>query len=241
MINKLSILMYLELLFNKPVNKITQDELKKVSTITLEYNENGNSEDEIKLSQIINMLPNLKRLTIKNKIISNSLIDELSILNLESLSFENCSINSIVSLEKFNNLNELYIRNSSLLNYSILKTLNKDINKIFIQNPTDENEVDFSLLSNYVRINELYLEKCIIKNINKILSLQNLKILSVLWSQIVDVDDINLLLNLNNLEDIYISKYYESLESVKQLSLRKNVYYNLNHFVLEEPEIKNKL
>lgn len=241
MINKLSILMYLELLFNKPINKITQDELKKVSTITLEYSENGNLEDKIKLSQIINMLPNLKRLTIKNKIISNNLIDELSMLNLESLSFENCSINSIVSLEKFNNLNELHIRNSSLLNYSILKTLNKDINKIFIQNPADENEVDFSLLSNYVKLNELYLEKCIIKNINKILSLQNIKILSMLWSEIVDVDDISLLLNLNNLEDIYISKYYENLESVKQLSLRKNVYYNLNHFALDEPEIKNKL
>lgn len=238
MINKFDILIYLETLFNKSFEKITEEELLSVTRITVEFSDTINLENQIELPQLLYLLPNIKQITISNKHVSKELLDKLFASKIESLSFKNCSISSKCTLDKFENLTELRMINCALLDYTILRSLNKYIRKIAIINPTDSKEIDMTYFSSFTELNELYLEKCIVKNIDKILGLQNLRIISLLLSDIVDPNNISTFLNLRNLKDIYISRRYENLREVKTLSFNKNVYYDLRHLVLVD-DIKN--
>lgn len=231
MINKLDIFIYLEMLFKKSMHNITKEELLNVSTIVIEYKEFDNLGDQIELSQVLHLLPNLKKVTIKNKHITANILADLSLVDLESLSFENCSISNDFTLKTFENLKELFITNCALLDYSILDTINKKIKKIAIINPIDEKIIDISHFLNYLELNELFLERCVVENIDKVSNLSNLKVISLLWSDIVDIHNISVFLNLRELEDVYLSKYYEDLEEVRNLSSQKNVYYDLKHLV----------
>lgn len=233
MIDKIDILMYLEMLFNKSASEITSEELLNVTTIAIEFSDTISPENQIGISQLLSFLPNIRSITIKNKNISKELIEKLSAIKIESLSFENCSISNNCSLDKFVDLYELRLTNCSLLSFSILSSLNRNIKNISILNPIDEKNIDMTFFSKFTELNELYLEKCVVQNLNKISQLQNLKTLSLLWSEIVDTNHISTLSNLRELKDVYVSRCYESLGEVRTLSQNKNVYYDLNHLVLE--------
>ncbi len=224
------------MLFNKPYSKITSRELSEILNILLEFSDTLDENNQIELSQIIQLLPNLKRITISNSSITNNYINQLSILKIESLLFENCSFSENVCLKNFNNLKDLNFYKCALLDYNILNDLNKEIVKISIINPIDENVIDMNIFINYLNLAELYLENCVIQNINVISKLQNLKIVSFLWSDIVEINKINVLLTLKKLNDIYLSDNYKELDEVKELSSKKHIYFNLNHLVYDDEE-----
>lgn len=237
MLNKINIIMYLETLFNKQFNEISKEELQNVSTITFEYSDTIDEENQNDLIQILQILPNLKKITIKNKIISMDLFDELSKLKIEVLSLDQCSLNNDITLSQFSYLQELNLTRCFLLDFSILDSINSKISKIYISNPFDEKMIDIIHFINYSELKELYLEKCTVKNVEKISDLQNLKVVSFLFSDILDIEHITTLLSIKKLQEVYLSEYYSNLEEVKIIASQKKVYYNLNHLVFNDEQI----
>lgn len=171
------------------------------------------------------MLPNLKKVKIKNQLITQVLLNELSLLHLEQLSLENCNLRDNLSFNKLMYLNELSLVNCSFVNDNIFKNLNSNLKSISIINPFDENIIDLTIFTQYNQLASLILEKCIVNNLIALNDLPKLQILSLLYSDISSENELNVLLNLPKLNTLYISEDYQDLEIVQQLMKKINVHF----------------
>ena len=207
MINKFQIIIYLEMILKKQFKQMSIEEL-------------------------IDLLPNLKSIIINNSFVNKNIIDKIKKLKLEKIEFKNCGIENNTSLKDFNNLKELKLINCDMLSYEILKDLSKNLLKVRITNPMDEDLIDLNDIKDYINLEELIIEKCKIKNTNSLENFHNLKLLSLLNSNIDDINQIAVISKLDNLSDVYVPVEYKDENVIK--SLNKNVYFDTSHLVFEE-------
>ena len=119
-----------------------------------------------------------------------------------------------------------------MLSYEILKDLSKNLLKVRITNPMDEDLIDLNDIKDYINLEELIIEKYKIKNTNSLENFHNLKLLSLLNSNIDDINQIAVISKLDNLSDVYLPVEYKDENVIK--SLNKNVYFDTRHLVFEE-------
>ncbi len=229
MLSKFNIMMYLEMLFKKSINDITQNELEKVTDLPIEFMRKDNNEDQLSFDEVMGLFPNLKKLTLVNTIISQPFIDRLSLLNLDFLTFDRCSIRSDTSFQTLSSLKEIAIVNCSVLSYEFLKSINNGLSNLSIQNPMDETIVDISQLLYLKNLQSLTLEKCVVNNVDRLREISSLERISFLGSDINSIENNSVFSELPKLKELYISECYNDLDVPSSVS----VYYNLNHLALE--------
>ncbi len=192
MIKSTKLLSILKDILNK--DNIQEKDLKEVKDITLNKKLLNGKENDIDLTEL-ELLPNLKTLTIINFYIDKKIID---IINKKKLlwavQFTKCKFQTA---EQINN-DIKYLIVEQCENFEPILINNNEIIRIIGEN------IDLNLLkSNEAK--QLYLQECNIKNSEKILEYRNLKYLNLDGSKI-DKDIIEKIK-----EDIQISnkdKYY---------------------------------
>ncbi len=227
MISKFDIEKYLEIVFRKNIINITKNEMLNLNCITLEFKKTQEDEKTLELSDIIKLFPNLKKIILKNAIINQKILKDLSTIKIEYLEFVNCSIQDEISFKELSFLKELSTTSCSMLNFRFIQTLNSQIQTIIIRKPIDEKTIDISIISNYVNLKNLILENCIIDSIEKLTEFQKLEKLSLLWSEIKQHENINVFNNLPLLKELYISDY--SPEFAKKIPPTIKIYRDYNH------------
>ena len=232
MIPKIDIIMYLETIFKKNVSNITKEEMLSINSITIELIQSDYMEETFKLLDIIKMFPNLNKVILKNGIISKETLEVLSLVKIDDLGFINCGIQSGLSFQTFTRLKKLIITNCATPNFEFLKTLNNELRTLTIQNPTDETLIDISQISNYTNLRHLTLEKCVVDGIDSLVSFQKLETLSLLWSDVNNIENSNVFHRMSALKELYISSCYYTPSLISKIPQTVRVYQNLNHLTL---------
>ena len=234
MINKFQIIIYLEMILKKSIKEFTKEDFESIKNINIDLKSDLDQDKQLSIEDLTKLLPNLSNITINNAFINNKMINKFEKLNIEALELKNCGIELETTLKDLDKLQELKINNCDMLNFDILKDLNKGLKKLMITNPMDENSIDLDIIKDYIELEELIIEECKIKNTNSLSNLRNLKSLSFLNSDIDDIDNIRVVSDIEKLDEIFIPAKYKNENAVKELN--KNIYYNLTHLVYEEKE-----
>jgi len=233
MIEKFDLIMYLETIYKKNIKDITEEEMLKVSSITLEKEK---AEDGFTLYEILKMFPNLKSIGLSNMNIDSKIIDTLSTSHIEELRLTNCILVNDVSLDKISTLRHLETFNCRNMGNDFYKRMNKNIKHLEIINQFDRKEIDILDIKDCKDIEELILEKGKIKNINELSNFSKLKSLSILWSRISNYQDTSFINNIPNLEELYLSKEYDD----GMIPHNIKVYHDLTHLVTLEAPVELK-
>ena len=222
------------MILKKSIKEFTKEDFESIKNINIDLKSDLDQDKQLSIEDLTKLLPNLSNITINNAFINNKMINKFEKLNIEALELKNCGIELETTLKDLDKLQELKINNCDMLNFDILKDLNKGLKKLMITNPMDENSIDLDIIKDYIELEELIIEECKIKNTNSLSNLRNLKSLSFLNSDIDDIDNIRVVSDIEKLDEIFIPAKYKNENAVKELN--KNIYYNLTHLVYEEKE-----
>ena len=229
----------LETIFNKKVEEITKSELDSVENIAVSTKNIFGGTEDIDFVELFEAMPNLKVLTIKEKEITSEDIELLAKTNLVEIDFIKCSFVSDEDLAKLMNIKKLLLRNCQIKDYSFLNKGLANMEKLFVENPQDETEIDLSLLANKDKLTELVLQRCLVTNLNQIGNLK-LSLLSLLWTDLKP-EEIDTLNNIPTLEKLFISEKYENLPEISQVVSTGIVRTNLNEFFVDKEENEKTL
>lgn len=204
---------YVRFMLKKVENEFTEEELKKISEIIIDYNEE--SVNKINLEELL-LFKNLKSLKIRNGFIDNEYFEIfLNFNKLETIYFEKCVFENDIFIGLLN-IVELSLINCDINNYSFIYILNH-LKKLSIINGI----VDINIINKLGNLNSLELSFSEILNSNKELILNNLNELYIDNTNIVNLSFIN---KLNNLKELRIddNQYLKNKTLIMQL-LENNV------------------
>jgi len=202
-----NITMFIQVLLNKKIEDITEEDLKKVKTMRFTKNDINNNENNM-ISELL-QIPSLETLIIYNSQIT--MFDARVILqlkNLNALRFENCSFDeySLSGLSIENNIESLSFVDCNINEYK--NFLGNNLTNLEIIN--SEKITINNIISNNLK--NLYLSNCIIDDFNQFNKLSNLETLFLLNIRIKDLSFIN---NIPNLKTVYVtSGYVDGLDNI---------------------------
>lgn len=233
------IMFTLETICNKKLEEITKKDLANIQQIGVSTKNIFGEIEDIDFKELLEYLPNLKEITINEKEITPEDIEVLSNSGLEIINFIKCKFSDEKSLSKLINLKKLLLRNCVIKDYGFLKEPLEKLESLYIENPSDETEIDLSLISTKKTLQKLVLQRCIVANLKSLKDL-NLTMLSLLWSNL-DKTELSVLSEIPSLEKLYISEQYKDEEGIKPLVEAKKVRTNLNEFFVEIDEDEKRL
>lgn len=196
--NNPKIIDFLQIKYNKPISKITKDEIEKLNLLAATKNSFSN-EKKYDLNELL-LFPNLEYLSIEDSIITQEDINIISkIKTLKQISFTRCYIKPNIVIEE-NNIENISLKNCYINDLNIISK-SKKLSTLQIYFPSNDYEIDINDL-NFQSIKQLSLDGCIINNINNVKKLKNLEILTLISS--IFGNDFSFL-GKTNIKKLYIS------------------------------------
>ena len=204
MIKNKHIIEYLQVLLNKPLSKITPEDLKNIKSI--KYSKWDADSNKVYDIREILLFENLNSISIFNSFVTIEDIEIISRLNnLSNITFIHCQFQPGIVFTKLSRIKSLTIQNCYIENYNILSELDK-LNNLQIIFPLNDKEIDIKVLSNMSELETLSLEGCIIDDVESLEKLAKLKILSLMYAS--NIRNLNFLRNIKSLKKVYIEKEY---------------------------------
>lgn len=200
-----SLIKSLQIILNKKVENITEDDYKKITNITFTKT-NKEGQQSYLITELLNF-KNLHTVSIENSKISFWDIRVLSTLNnIQTINFNHCFFekevqNTIFYIKKLKNLS---LKNCYIEDYSIMFS-KLNLNSLEIVFPYNEQTIQINSLSNLINLKFLTLEGCNIEKEEDFKNLKNLEILCLLSTQVRDLTFIN---EMSKLNKIYLSSKY---------------------------------
>ncbi len=184
----------------------------------------------------MNLFPNLNRITISNYVLTKDNINEIALNNINEYSFYKCDFKSINDMKLFNHAEVLMFERCAFRSYAFLNDEYSNLEVLCLSNPADEEEIDL-LNVNTLKIKELYLERCNIKNFKAISKFMELEFINILGTEI-NYNELACFVNLENLSTLFVGEEYVDDEVVNLLKEKNiEVKYNVNEFLFESEEI----
>ncbi len=230
-----SIKRYLTVILNKEVSVMTKDDLTSVKTIRMSKQ---NQKDQT-LEEMNDLLKfsNLEKLVIFNSLITaDDIILLKSIKSLKTIVFEHCAFANEKELTHLNGLQGLLMNNCMLNSYDFIAGFNT-LEEFEVINPSDENIIDVARIINNKLIKRLYLENCILINLDQ-LSCPQLVEISFINTEIKDFLFIN---KCPCLKTIYVPERYFKTPEIDDIKAKISVKTSYVDNLFEEDEAINKL
>lgn len=206
MIKNKNLEIYISNYFGKNIKEISKEELESLEEISLDGLSIENEYEIINFKEIMELFPNIKRITISNYVFTRENINDIALNNIKEYSFYKCDFKSIKNLDMLNHSNILMFENCILNNYDFIKNDFDNLEVLCISNPVHNEEVNL-LNVNSINLKELYLEKCIVSNFKAITKFQDLEFINIHQTDI-GKDELLQFINLVKLEAIVVDEMY---------------------------------
>ena len=206
MIKNKNLELYLSNYFGKNIKEITKEDLESLEELSLDGLNIENEYEIINFKEIMEMFPNIKRITISNYVFTKENINDIALNNIKEYSFYKCDFKSITNLDMINHSNILMFENCILNNYDFVKSDFDNLEVLCISNPIHNEEVNLMNIESQ-NIKELYLEKCIVSNFKAITKFQDLEFINIHETDI-NKDELFQFANLVKLEAIVVDEMY---------------------------------
>ena len=206
MIKNKNLELYLSNYFGKNIKEITKEELESLEELSLDGLNIENEYEIINFKEIMEMFPNIKRITISNYVFTKENINDIALNNIKEYSFYKCDFKSITNLDMINHSNILMFENCILNNYDFVKSDFDNLEVLCISNPIHNEEVNLMNIESQ-NIKELYLEKCIVSNFKAKTKFQDLEFINIHETDI-SKEELLQFTNLVKLEAIVVDEMY---------------------------------
>ena len=191
------------IMLHNNINNIVKDDLNQVNSVSISKMNYNTQRMEYSLNELT-ILPNLQNLIIYDSLIN---IDDINLLNnlnkIESITFNHCYFLEnvkVIILKKLKNVsfNECHI-NFDNIDFNTLVS----IESISITNPSFYKQIDLKKFNDLKFLMRLDLENCVPLNLNQLVHNENLEVISLLGS---DVDNIDFINRMPKLKKVFIDK-----------------------------------
>ncbi|MDD6272332.1 MAG: hypothetical protein PUA90_02295 [bacterium] len=226
MIKNYNLELFLSNYFGKNIKEVTKEELEQLESISLDGLNIDSFYEKIDIKEVLNLFPKLNSIVINNYVFTDEDIKLINTLNIIEYSFYKCDFKSIKEKELFKHAQILMFENCAFKNYEFLQNNFDNLEVLCISNPKDEEKIDINLL-NAPKLNELYLEKCLVNNLNLMEKYNNLEFINILGTDITK-EEILKLTNMEKLSILVVGEEYIDNEIIEKFN-NKNI------------EIKNNL
>lgn len=235
MIKNYNLELFLSNYFGKNIKEISEEEFKSLEMLSLDGLDIDGMYEKIDFNEVLGLFPNVKKLVINNYVFTK---EDIEFINKESIleySFYKCDFKSINDMKLFNHAEVLMFERCAFRSYTFLNDEYLNLEVLCLSNPADEEEVDL-LNVNTLKIKELYLERCNIKNFKAISKFMELEFINILGTEI-NYDELACFANLENLSTLFVGEEYVDDEVVNLLKEKNiEVKYNVNEFLFESEE-----
>ena len=235
MIKNYNLELFLSNYFGKNIKEISEEEFKSLEMLSLDGLDIDGMYEKIDFNEVLGLFPNVKKLVINNYVFTK---EDIEFINKESIleySFYKCDFKSINDMKLFNHAEVLMFERCAFRSYTFLNDEYLNLEVLCLSNPADEEEVDL-LNVNTLKIKELYLERCNIKNFKAISKFMELEFVNILGTEI-NYDELACFANLENLSTLFVGEEYVDDEVVNLLKEKNiEVKYNVNEFLFESEE-----
>ena len=236
MISNYNLELFLMNHFGKNVKDVSEEQLRNLEMLSLDGIDISGIYETIDFKQILDMFPNVKSLVINNYVFTDEDIISINRKNIEEYSFYKCDFTNISKYDIINHTKTLLFERCIFNDYQFLNNGFEDLNVLCITNPADEEEIDLEKVS-CIHLEELYLERCIIKGYCGLNRFDGLVYLNLLETEI-SKEDVECLINCPVLDTVCISERFVDAESVSKLSKKGiNIKFNNNDMLIEREEL----
>lgn len=206
MIKNKNLEIYISNYFGKNIKEISKEELESLEEISLDGLSIENEYEIINFKEIMELFPNIKRITISNYVFTRENINDVALNNIKEYSFYKCDFKSIKNLDMLNHSNILMFENCILNDYDFINIDFDNLEVLCISNPVHNEEVNLMNIES-PNLKELYLEKCIVNNFKAITKFQDLEFINIHETDI-SKDELLQFTNLVKLEAIVVDEIY---------------------------------
>lgn len=235
MIKNYNLELFLSNYFGKNIKEISEEEFKSLEMLSLDGLDIDGMYEKIDFNEVLGLFPNVKKLVINNYVFTK---EDIEFINKESIleySFYKCDFKSINDMKLFNHAEVLMFERCAFRSYAFLNDEYLNLEVLCLSNPADEEDIDL-LNVNTLKIKELYLERCNIKNFKAISKFMELEFVNILGTEI-NYDELACFANLENLSTLFVGEEYVDDEVVNLLKEKNiEVKYNVNEFLFESEE-----
>ena len=214
--------MYLNILLNKNIEDITEEDCSTIKTISYENNDDPNQ--YILDLEELDYFPNLEGINFSNVLIRKKDLEKLKEKNIQKLRIQHCAFDSSDNLSLLNNLKSLEAIDSYHENYDFLKNLN-ELEYLAITKPYTKGFLSIENIIGMNHLKKLSLEQCNLDHIELLKELKELELINLLGSALSAKTE-SYLKELPNLKKIYIDKEYD----IEKLDPNIEIKYTLFEF-----------
>ena len=232
MYNNQNLELFLMNYFHKKITEITDEEMNKLETLSLDGIDITGLYEKIDFEIVINMFPNLKKILISNYVFDEKDIENIAKSNALKYDFYKCDFSKIEKIDMLKNIEELYLERCILKTNDLLYTEFTNMKILSIINPSNEEEVNLEKLT-CINIEKIYLENCIISNQECINKFKNLEYVDIINTSAESIF-IEKLLENDKMKELNVLEQYISDEQKNKFA-EKNVIvkYNNNEELFE--------
>lgn len=139
---------FLQIVLNKPISEITDDDLNKLNNICFSSQdigiENGNKE----FAALMAKCPSLEQLTLKRTILTKPMVEIISNSSIKNIYLDGCAFEDESTITLPQSLTSLTIQKSFFDDYSgLFNAIPKNIEQLAIIYPADETVIKGSALN----------------------------------------------------------------------------------------------
>lgn len=225
---------FIEVFFNKKIDDISDEDLKKIKA----FNFSCSSEEHETDFDLLSSLENVEELYVEGYELTQDDLDKLFSSGCRSITFKRCLFDKSLNLN--NKLSALHLLGCFVDDYDSVILSNSDMETLEINKPFDEGEINCSLLPSGLK--HLTLNYCILTNVDSLSKLTECSYLSVLGTGF-DAFSLDFLSNMISLKKLYIDKKYIEYPQVVTKKSSCDVYEDYRNllFEKEEKEEENKV
>ena len=202
MIKDKNLELYLNIVFNKKIEDITEEELKTIKTVSYENNDNPNNY-RIDLSDL-DYFPNLEGINFHNVLLRRKDLEKLKEKHIKKLRLHHSAIDDSNNLSLLEELESFESFDSYHESYDFLKDLKK-LSYLAISKPYTEAVIGVDNITSMTNLKKLTLENCKIDLIDLLKECKELELINLLGTK-VPSNLITILKELPNLKKVYVDK-----------------------------------
>ena len=220
MIKDKNLELYLNIVFNKKIEDITEEDLRTIKTVSYENNEDPNKY-VLDLTEL-NKFPNLEGINFHNVLLRKKDIEVLKEIGIKKLRLHHCAIDDSNNLSLLDELETLESINSYHESYDFLKYL-VNLTYLAITNPYTKEIISMDNIIPMTKLKKLALEQCIVDQIDKLKELKEIEFMNLLGTKLPN-DIKEILKELKNLKKIYIDEEIDLSELEKTIEIKNTLF-----------------
>ena len=223
-------------LLNKPMDKITPEDLDTIKVMAINSKGLPPAEAEKNAIEVLKACKKLEELNFTYTFITKAIAEELGKTNIKRLGFSNCAFENEDNVRFSPIVNYIKMHNCFLDSYeSFLSNLPEALETLYITYPSDEAIIKTSILKRLKGLKRLILDGCIVQF--DILDLPECNYLSLLGTEITS-ESAKKISAMPKLQKMFISRRFNELDEINELSKKVDIKNDLSEYVFDEDEQK---